>query len=226
MNEKTKFDLDEKRLTPRNTPVQKRGKKTVEKILDCTGELLESMGMDALTTNHVAEISGINIATLYRYFPNKHALLVALARRLATEQGDWVDAALREYNGSNFHALVDKVVDNLTVGMCGQRGGVAIRRAMQSHPELWEMDYNLKMRLTDEIADLIDRVGIGLPAERRKAIASIMVETYSSIFDLAYTWGDEHFNVYIDEIKILLHQYLDFYVAKISNVPREPFVKS
>lgn len=42
-------------------------------------------GWDALNTNKVAQRAGVNIASLYQYFPNKEALLVEVMRRHARE---------------------------------------------------------------------------------------------------------------------------------------------
>lgn len=59
-------------------PTQPRAKRTVERIIAATGELVLEQGLDSLTTNKVAEQANVNIATLYQYFPNKQALLSAL----------------------------------------------------------------------------------------------------------------------------------------------------
>lgn len=50
-------------------------------ILDATAQILEAGGIAALTTNAVAARAGVSIGTLYQYFADKDALLVALARR-------------------------------------------------------------------------------------------------------------------------------------------------
>jgi len=52
----------------------------VERIITATGELVLEQGLDALTTNRVAEQANVNIATLYQYFPHKQALLSALVQ--------------------------------------------------------------------------------------------------------------------------------------------------
>ena len=63
-------------------PVQKRAVKTINRLLDACAELLADKGYEGLNTNLVAELAGVNISTLYRYFPNKESLLENLLKRL------------------------------------------------------------------------------------------------------------------------------------------------
>jgi AcrR family transcriptional regulator len=56
-----------------------RAQKTMADLFEATAQLLETGAPERLTTNHVAERAGYAIGTLYRYFPNKLALLRAMA---------------------------------------------------------------------------------------------------------------------------------------------------
>jgi AcrR family transcriptional regulator len=68
----------------RKAPRQARAKRTVGFILDAAAYILAEHGLAGFTTNRVAERAGVNIASLYQYFPNKAAILEALkARHLA-----------------------------------------------------------------------------------------------------------------------------------------------
>jgi AcrR family transcriptional regulator len=67
--------LDRKRRIPR----QARANQTVATILEASAQLLEAGGWAAFTTNAVAERAGVSIGTLYQYFGDKNALLMALA---------------------------------------------------------------------------------------------------------------------------------------------------
>ncbi len=66
-------------LNPRRRPVQERSQATVSAILEAATQVFARHGYAAGTTNRIAERAGVSIGTLYQYFPNKDALLVALA---------------------------------------------------------------------------------------------------------------------------------------------------
>jgi AcrR family transcriptional regulator len=71
--------------TPRKRPKQERSQATVQAILTATAHILTEDGYDQLTTNRVAERAGVSIGSLYQYFPNKEALIFALAEHHANE---------------------------------------------------------------------------------------------------------------------------------------------
>ena len=65
----------------RRIPRQTRATETVAAILEAATQILEAGGLDAFTTNAVAERAGVSIGTLYQYFADKDALLRAVAQR-------------------------------------------------------------------------------------------------------------------------------------------------
>ncbi len=66
---------------PRKRPMQQRSREMVDRILEAAARIFESQGYHATTTNHVAEAAGVSVGSLYQYFPNKDALLVALGEQ-------------------------------------------------------------------------------------------------------------------------------------------------
>jgi AcrR family transcriptional regulator len=64
-----------------------RSQVTYDSILQAALEVLARDGVARLTTNRVAERAGVSIGTLYQYFPDKTAILLAAARREAAGPG-------------------------------------------------------------------------------------------------------------------------------------------
>jgi AcrR family transcriptional regulator len=68
-------------LKPRKRPTQTRSKATVEAILVAAAQVFRRQGYATTTTDRIAERAGVSVGSLYQYFPNKDAILVALAER-------------------------------------------------------------------------------------------------------------------------------------------------
>src|SRR5579863_5143022 len=68
-------------LEARKAPGQARSKETVNVILEAGARILESEGLHGFNTNAVAAKAGVSVGSLYQYFPNKDAILLALIGR-------------------------------------------------------------------------------------------------------------------------------------------------
>jgi len=67
--------IDDKKSTQRKQPTQARSQKIVDAIVTAAQKILAEEGSRALNTNYVAEVANVNIASLYRWFPNKEAII-------------------------------------------------------------------------------------------------------------------------------------------------------
>ena len=65
----------------RRAPVQERGRRRVELLLDAAAEAIADVGVDNVTTNAIAARANTSVGLLYKFFPNKEALVQALAQR-------------------------------------------------------------------------------------------------------------------------------------------------
>lgn len=68
-----------KSILPRKTPQQARSRQTRADILKATAHLLNRKPFGEVSTNHIAKKTGISIGTLYKYYPNKDAILADLS---------------------------------------------------------------------------------------------------------------------------------------------------
>jgi AcrR family transcriptional regulator len=80
-------------IAPRREPTQTRGIAAIDAILDATSRELVARGYDALTTTQVAAAAGVSVGAVYQYFPNKAALVTAVARRHAERMVETVQRA-------------------------------------------------------------------------------------------------------------------------------------
>jgi AcrR family transcriptional regulator len=78
---------------PRRQPQQQRSREAVEAIREACLRILQEEGPAALNTNRIAEVAGVNIASLYRFFPNKEAIVAQLYES-ALEEWDRAITAL------------------------------------------------------------------------------------------------------------------------------------
>lgn len=65
----------------RNEPVQARSTARLATLLDSAAAVIDEIGYERLTTAMVAERAGASIGTVYRYFPDRIAVLQALGAR-------------------------------------------------------------------------------------------------------------------------------------------------
>ncbi|MCP2170139.1 TetR/AcrR family transcriptional regulator [Goodfellowiella coeruleoviolacea] len=72
---------ESRRLQPRKQPRQVRAEHTRERILTAAAHVFAEHGYAAGTTNRIAERARISIGSLYQYYPNKDAILLALVDR-------------------------------------------------------------------------------------------------------------------------------------------------
>jgi AcrR family transcriptional regulator len=79
---------------PRKLPQQDRSRMMVEAILEATARILTEKGYSKTNTNHIAELAGVSIGSLYQYFPNKESLMAALIQQHSDEMVELVESKL------------------------------------------------------------------------------------------------------------------------------------
>lgn len=81
-------------VKPRKLPTQERSRATVDAIMQAATYILVKFGWERLTTNAIAERAGVNIGSLYQYFPNKQAIIAELQRRHVLQTREILSKAL------------------------------------------------------------------------------------------------------------------------------------
>ena len=123
----------------------------MEQILKASGELLAEGGVDALTTGSLAEHTGIPVATIYRYFDNRNAIIAA-----------YVDHELEAIEESATAALL--ALDRVTFRSMAEAIALAHMRHHQAHPEgvpVW-FGGRLNAAVVGRVGGLVERLAMSL----------------------------------------------------------------
>src|ERR1700722_12175949 len=104
-----------KTIKQRKTPQQARSRQTREDILEATAHLLNQKPFGEVSTNHIAKKTGISIGTLYKYYPNKDAILADLSLVFMQQDADLFGRIFESSSrrSQNKSALVDDLVEAL-----------------------------------------------------------------------------------------------------------------
>lgn len=144
-----------KRRARRSDSVQ-----TQNALLESAAELLEEFGLEQISTNMIAKHAGVSPPALYHYYPNKYAVLFALAHSLLILQGNlisrWIEAGGFDWKTQD--EGVAKLVDlqrQLHELARGKRGSLWIMRGMRAIPKLREVRVSARN-------DTVDRLVAGI----------------------------------------------------------------
>ncbi|MBI4953648.1 MAG: TetR/AcrR family transcriptional regulator [Myxococcales bacterium] len=98
-------------LAARRAPVQGRSRQAVDRMLVAAAELFAERGFEATTTDAIAARAGVAVGSVYRFFPNKSAIVRAL------------------YDG--YVARVDALFAELATGPLPRGARARLRRAIE-----------------------------------------------------------------------------------------------
>jgi len=199
-------------LRPRKQPLQGRSRDTVSAILAAAAQVFTRRGYAATSTNHIAARAGVSIGSLYEYFPNKDALLVALLGQ-HIEEGE---------------AILGRVALEATAGPAPVRE--VIRRFVHAMVELHARDRALHRLLFEEaplpksvrrqLAEVENRITAQVEAwlrmnpgatRRDPALAAVvLVQTIEGLTHKLVVHGDpaSDDDAYVEEIVVLAAAYL------------------
>jgi AcrR family transcriptional regulator len=153
--------------TVRTTARQQRSQATFDAIVASAGALFDEQGVEATTMDAIGRRAGVSIGAVYRFFENRDALVVTLARRCSERLQE---AALPQFSDESLEREVDAVIaDFLTAfrrvldELPGARGLLV---AVLTNPTMQET-----MLWTTQVERFVQRYAPGLSAARRRQAA-------------------------------------------------------
>lgn len=174
-------------LELRRRPTQSRAVATFDLILDSTASLLEEHGFDALSTNLISTESGVSIRAIYRYFPNKHAVVVELARRMEEQWGEALSAAGNFDDAcAPWRDVWCSYIDAFVTSVGSTPGARAVLGAMRADPELRRADDIANSGYISSIAASLCSRNDEISAADAAIVATVLIRSTVAVLDEAF----------------------------------------
>jgi AcrR family transcriptional regulator len=200
------------KAAPRTLPLQTRSKATLEHLLATAMQILEQDGLEAFNTNLLAERAGVGVRAIYRYFPNKLAILVMLAERMRERERLWVGDLGKLLEEGDWRAAVDRSLDSYYAAAAKEPGMVALRAAIRVLPELRAVEAEASEAFQKELASTLTGLGVELDRRHMKALCQTIIESAATLLDAALTSPPAHARRLLDELKRMIRNLLADYV--------------
>ena len=171
-------------------PAQHRSAETYERILAAAAETLSEIGFERLSTNLVCERAGLTPPALYRYFPNKYALLYELGRRLMERQNAlvprWITPEALAGSAADLErALAGLLLDTYKV-TAETVGGAWIARALRAVPALQDVRIESHREVTEAQAELLAQMLPGADADELRLVGRLAVEMIYAAVEMLF----------------------------------------
>jgi AcrR family transcriptional regulator len=175
-------------LETKTLPSQARSRSTFDAILRIAGEVLADTGPDDFSINAVSRRSGLSPPAFYRYFPNKYALLKAMAERLMEAEDEAVLLSMSRSElprqEADLIAELRGVLSDLVTAMALFPGSVQILRALRAKQEMRPIQLASTTRVAARRAERLHAMFPKSDPDRLRRGARLGMETANIISQL------------------------------------------
>lgn len=192
----------------RRRPVQERGQARIEQILQAADALFAEVGYEAATTNAIAARAGASIGSVYQFFPDKEAILSALAARYREQLHAMHDRVLTEETARlGWEEIYDRVIHGVADFHRQNPGFRPLFFGSPCTAGLMEASQELCRECVERVERMLAVRTPEMNSEQRRLLATINVEVLRALLPLSES-GDEPFRLRVlGEIKKLLLGY-------------------
>lgn len=199
----------------RRQPRQARSQERVNQILDVAEQMFIADGYNATTTNAIAARAKVPIGSLYQFFPDKSAIVQALAVRYM----ELLDRRFKELHAVEMKDLplsdyVDRIIDATEQFFHDYPGYHAIFMQVQGKiPELEAIEDAADNRLIQDWAVILSQYHPGLEPADYEAIAFMLVKAIGTWLWLSLSQESHFRQRLVAETKRLMLSYLQSYFS-------------
>ncbi|HEX8906999.1 MAG TPA: TetR/AcrR family transcriptional regulator [Longimicrobiaceae bacterium] len=193
----------------RRVPQQDRGQRRVEKILDAAAEVIAEVGVEAATTNAIAARAETSVGSLYQFFPNKDAIVQALAARYLEQLRELKVAT---FDGVDPHLPLPELIEATVMPMYRfHQANPAYEHVYYAtnRPDApWQPQLEVKEAVIARIAELIKTRNPAVREEDARLYGRVTCETVHALIGESMRAGPADRPRLLAELKNVMARYL------------------
>jgi AcrR family transcriptional regulator len=191
-------------------PRQRRAIERRRAILDAAMILLDTHGIEGITTSLIAARAGVPVASVYGYFPNKMAVIAELMREAMAEVDDRLTGLMPPRpDRIGIEAAIDHAIDTVIAGYRASPARQRLFSAVRGNEVLEPVARASDQRMTETLAAAILLIREDTPKLRARAIAQTVVQTFTAAQEGVVSCTDPLlFAALVDEWRGLIKAYL------------------
>ncbi|MEM9769802.1 MAG: TetR/AcrR family transcriptional regulator [Cyanobacteria bacterium P01_D01_bin.71] len=199
----------------RRQPQQARSQERVKQILDVAEQLFLEMGYESTTTRAIAARASISVGSLYQFFPDKEAILKALAvQYMQTQYQRFLDLHTPAAVHLPLRSYVDQMIDVFDQFYTDYPGSKAIFEQLLNTitwSKIEKID-DFEYQLIDELARFFQTRKSSLSMTKCERIAMIITKTTTELLWLSLSSDQALRQDLVAETKLLTWSYLQHYL--------------
>jgi AcrR family transcriptional regulator len=197
----------------RRRPAQARSRERVDRILDVTSQLVLTDGVEPLTTRTIAAAAGLPVASLYQYFADKDAVLLALCERDMAEMDEQVAADVAALTAPTLTSLVATSMRAFITVYHRRPAFMQIWMRGRNNQAIYDYGRHHNRRIADNLLTVALDAGLvdteRFTPDQLAAIADLAVEIGDRAFQLAFERDPLGDPFLIDQAITLVTGYLE-----------------
>ena len=188
-------------------PQQARGQRRVSHILDAAAEVFTETGYEAATTNAIAIRANTSIGSLYQFFPNKVAILNALALRYRTALDSLLDEIFT-HAPDGLQPVLSLMIDRVAEFYGANPAFQPMFFASQSSKALSLVADTMCITIVEQVKALFMNSFPALDEDASEFYAVMIVYMTRTLIPLSFTEAERHRDHIIPELKRMVFAYL------------------
>jgi AcrR family transcriptional regulator len=192
-------------------PVQGRSVARVNRMLDACAQLVDEVGYDGLTTTLLAERAGVAIGSVYRFFPDKRAIVQALTLRNLEAYLQRLSTRLQQEKSTHWWGAVDAAIDEYIAMHRTTPGFRTLHFGDVVDVHLLDDERDNNAVIAARIAALLHE-RYELTGERIEFALGIAVEAADALIKMAFRRAPNGDLAVLDEARSLIKEYLHKHV--------------